>query len=339
SRPPSEQSGARVLDAVPDDTFLLATVDVARVRSSPLAEPLRSLGAGMERNIAGQCGFDPVDRLDTLALAVPESDGIGDFGVATVGHLQKEELVRCARTIMQGRSAALGTREASDFTIVEDKGTFAAGAAKLAIRDLGPFLLAREPWLSNMMAAWEGKKPRIAANPRHMELRRALAGSASDQVADKGQHADPAVMVTALLPAKLRDRLKREMSANPADASNTAMLGILSVDAAGMALSLTPDGLIDLRAELRCETADACAQVQEFLAKKRGELAGDFRMRLLGLGGLLQGLTVETKETRISARARLPADEAKRLLDRLLELRSGAGVTKSAPPDKDAGPR
>jgi len=354
NRSPSAPGGARVLDAVPADTFLLATFDVGPLRASPLMEPLRSLSAGMGKDVRSQCGFDPLERLDTVAVALPESDGIGDFGVVSVGSLKKDELLKCARTVMQARSANLAAHDVSGFTVVEDKGTFGGAYGKLAVRDFGPFLLAREPWISSMIEAWEKKRPRIESNARHMDLRRSL-GTPRGASTNEPARAKPAVLVTALLPAKLRERLKREMSTEGTAGSNAAMLGVLGVESAGIAVTIDAAGMIDLAAELRCETVQACLDVEHLIAKKRDEWAGDFRMRLIGLGGILQGLTVEAKGPQVSSHTRIAADDARRLIDRLLELRAGAHagsnvvpVTSAtsgmsgpqpAPPDKDAGAR
>ncbi|WP_394823815.1 hypothetical protein [Pendulispora albinea] len=327
SRSSAERGGTRILDAIPADTFLLATVDVEPLRGSPLADPLRALGPGIGMNgkeLQAQCGFDPFDRLDALALAIPEGEGVGDFGIVSAGRIAKDELLRCARTLMQSRSARLGTRDVSDFTLVEDQGTFAASQGKLAVRDGGPFLLSREPWLTSMIEAWDKKRPRIEASTRHMELRKELSTPQA-----------PVVLVTALLPTKLRDRLKREMATNPGDAtdpSNATMLGVLGVEAAGLSLTMSSGNVLDLAAELRCETEQDCTMVRDLIVKKRDEWASDLRLRFIGLGAVAQGLTVEAKGTRISARTRVAMDDARRLIDRLLELRS-------APPNTAPGAR
>jgi len=329
----SEPAGARVLAAIPADTFLLATVDVAPLRHSPLIEPLRAFGAGMGKDLQSQCGFDPIERIDALAVALPEAEGAGDFGVASAGPLTQEELLTCARTVMQSRGAHLGTHKAAGFVLAEDTGILGGAYGKLAVRDSGPFLLAREPWLSAMMDAWRHAKPRVETNARHMDLRKALEATA-------GGASKPAVLLTALLPVKLRDRLKREMDG---EVPNAAMLGVLGVESAGMAVTLSSSSVLDFAAELRCETAQACSEVRDLITKKRDEWAADVRVRLIGLGGVLQGLTVEANGTHVSARTRIAAEDARRLIERALDLsRAGSNVppvTKAAPPQKDAGPR
>ncbi|WP_394833651.1 hypothetical protein LVJ94_44810 [Pendulispora rubella] len=333
----SEPAGARVLAAIPADTFLLATIDVAPLRHSPLVEPLKALGAtGMGKDLQSQCGFDPIERLDTLAVALPEAEGSGDFGIASAGPLTQEELLTCARTLMHARGANLGTRKAAGFVLAEDTGILGGVYGKLAVRDSGPFLLAREPWLSAMMDAWARKKPRVETNARHMDLRKTLEASG-------GGAGKPAVLLTALLPLKLRDRLKREMSG---EVPNTAMLGVLGVEAAGMAVTMSSPSVLDFAAELRCDTPQACTEVRDLITKKRDEWAADVRVRLIGLGGVLQGLTVEANGTRVSARTRIATDDARRLIERALDLsRAGSNVanattgTKAAPAQKDAGAR
>lgn len=93
--------------------------------------------------------------------------------------------------------------------------------------------------------------------------------------------------------------------------------------------------MTEISAELDCEDVQGCALVKDLLVKKRDEWASDVRMRLVGLGGLAQGLTVEANGRRLTARTRIPTEDARRLLERLPQLAGRSGE----PADKDAGPR
>src|SRR5581483_6322320 len=74
---------ADVLSAVPRGAWLLATVDVAGLCSSPAAQAFASAGGvtipGVGR-IVDVCGFEPLAHVTEVALVDPE--GEGDFGVA-----------------------------------------------------------------------------------------------------------------------------------------------------------------------------------------------------------------------------------------------------------------
>jgi hypothetical protein len=309
----------RTLEAAPAETFLVATLDVAKLRGSPLLAPLQSLGAGLNKEVTHKCGFDPLERLDALTVAVPEDEGSGDFGLAMAGRLSTNELVTCGQKVMEDRGAVIATEHVGSFTLAYDKATVASlnRFGKLALREGGPYLLARGEWLETMIASAEQKHPRATSNTRHMALRTAL----------DAEHR--ALVATVLLPAKLRDRLKREMAG---EAPNSTMRGILGVESAGIALGAGGE----VAAELRCETADDCNEVKALLLAKRDAWSRDLGMRILGVGALLQNVNVDVRETTLSVRSQLPVEEAGRLLSRILEMRSRpaapAAPSSSAPP-------
>ncbi|MEO6420963.1 MAG: hypothetical protein ABIP39_16240, partial [Polyangiaceae bacterium] len=192
--------------------------------------------------------------------------------------------------------------------------------AKLALHEGGPFLLARGPWLTKMVDTVEKKSPSIEKNALHSEVRRALGPAA--------------VVITALLPANLRDRLKREMNAEMTGPSgNAAMAGILAVKAAGIALVPgVAGGTTELSAELRCETPDACLEVKKLIERKREGWSKDMTFRLFGVGPLVDALAIETHDTSLHATTRLPADEARRLLEKVIEMTTHRRASATPPP-------
>ena len=302
---------------------MAATVDLRALRASPLAGPLTSLGLGRLaagaaiQGASATCGFDPAAKIDELAIALPEAEDTGEFGLAMQGAVGRDELVECAKKAISARGGHPTVAPQGAFTFVDDTSM----GAKLALHDGGPFLLARGPWLTKMVATVEKKSPSIEENAQHLELRRALGPAA--------------VVVTALLPSKLRDRLKRDMNAELTGANgNQAMAGVLAVKAAGLALVPgVAGGTTELTAELRCETADACTEVKNLVERKRDGWSKDLSFRLLGMGPLIDALAVETHDATLHATTHLPADDARRLLERVIEM-----TTPHRPAQKEPSP-
>jgi len=86
----------RAIDAVPADAFLVMTLDVDRLRKSPLGAAILG-GANSkllgEKTITAICGFDPLDRMREVAVAVPQEDETGEFGIVIRADITKHELL------------------------------------------------------------------------------------------------------------------------------------------------------------------------------------------------------------------------------------------------------
>src|ERR1019366_2746714 len=74
---------------------------------------------------------------------------------------------------------------------------------------------------------------------------------------------------------------------------------------------------------LRCDNADACAQVEKLIAKKKSEWSANMGLRAFGFGALLDTLDVRVDSQKIHVSARLPTDDARRLIERGVEMRAG----------------
>ncbi len=127
------------LEAVPRDSFLVATVNVAELRQSPLYEVVfgkESLGAGDRGGrstavldaralgmgkLADACGFDPLARVERLAISVPEEGDNGELGVAARVNVTRDELARCAESLAGQRGGKVETSDVGSFVVVEDR--------------------------------------------------------------------------------------------------------------------------------------------------------------------------------------------------------------------------
>jgi hypothetical protein len=308
-----------VLDAVPRDAWLVLTVDAAALRASPLAQPLLGTQATTAipglGSLADGCGFDPLARLKDLVLCSPEGGERGDFGVAFTGDFTRDELARCADKVMHARGGSSLATQRGAFAVLEDAAD--PGHTRFAYRDGGPFLVGRGAWLDAMIDAAEGKAERM--RPEHAALRASLAARA-------GEAAQPSVVLTALLPAAVRQRLRGELGAETAGEGERAYASVLAVAAAGLAVSTGgPGSITDAAAELRCDTPDSCAEVKGLLERKRLGLSKQFGVRLIGLGPLIDSLTVDVQATTLRATARASTDELSKAVKRVLDFRSGSG--------------
>jgi hypothetical protein len=319
------------LDAVPDGAFLVATVDMDRLRRSPLYAPLFADGASAPGRSLGlasveqACGFDPVERVRTLAFVVPEEGDSGEFGVVADVKVTPDEIKTCAKKLEALRGAGAGggggetpsngePRKQGDFYVIEGKG---ASLPRLAYRpeseERGLLLVGKGTMVDAMMDAQTGKRARFTAQPAHQKLRASL-----------GKSPAPALIVTAILPESTRTRIRNEMlgETDPrSQESNEIMKGVLAVDTAGGALVAGEDGgRAELRVELTCEREDACARVKTIIEKKKFELQRNLGIRLVA-GPLLDGLTIDQTATSLSVRTAAPAADVARMVERALEFR------------------
>jgi hypothetical protein len=325
-----------LLLAAPADSWLIATLDVAA--AAPLLEPLlgdegvatatRAAGLGL---LSEACGFEPLQRVREVLIAAPEGGERGDFGVAFSADLTMDELSTCARKAIEARGGKPGATTRGGFTVIGDDSLAeglagdarggGAGAApgevaeggegasdapsrgegrsevRLAYRGGGPFLVGRGSWVNAMIDAVEGRGPR--AQPAHESLRRSMLGDAAPR----------ALVITALLPKALRDRIRAESAgaapagaaapapATPAGAAREAFVGVLGVEEAG-AVVTTTSSATELEVELRCETDEACVDVKGLLGRVRLALSGNLAVRLFGLGALVDGLTIDDSNPR-----------------------------------------
>jgi hypothetical protein len=331
---------AHAIDAVPADAFFVMTLDVASLKKSPLGAPVVGGATSKlvgERTLRDVCGFDPLERMSELAVAVPEDGEPGDFGVAVVADLSRQELVDCAKQVLEARrpgdGARASVRAVGSYTLVEPTDDGASPARRyptLAYRDGGPFLVARGRWLTSMIDAVERKVSTARDSGEHASLRRAL-GEVDDE--------KPAItwVATTVLPRAVREKVKAEMGLDEeGDDRKGGMTGVLGVASAGMGVIAGPSGAeTTVLAVLRCEKAADCAQVEQLLGKKRLGWSQDFSIRLLGLGPLLDNARIENAGTSVRVSTHAPSDEAGRWLEQALETR---GARRRVGPLPTTGP-
>ena len=304
--PPRQQRLAT--DAIPGGAFLVVTLDLAAIRASPLAA---EIGAFREVDeVSRRCGFDPLERAKTVAVGVPEKpDGV--FGLAVTSDLGRDELARCADSVMAARGAAPRITQQNGWALLEQDEVAEALApkGKIAYRDGDPLLIARGDYLGDMQAALDGKQARAFTNAEHSALRAAALSHARS----------PLLLATAVLPRSLRDKLKRELEAEaeaePGGSATQTMNAVLSVSSVAVAVSSRPGTSdLDLFAELRCESEAACVTVRDFIDRKRKALARQAGVRFIGLGALLDELSFDVHGAALDVTLTAPESELARVV-------------------------
>lgn len=338
--------------AVPRDSFLVLTLNLAELRRSPLYDVLlgkdgprsghsvldrRSLGIS---ELTGACGFDPLARVETLALAVPEEGEKGELGVAARVSVTRDELTRCAAALADRRGGRIDTKEVGGFVVVEDPKT-SEGAARprLAYGHGGLLVVGRGAWFDAMLSTADGKRPGIDASQGHDAIRGSLTGKPGWQ--------RPTLLLSMLLPQALRARIKGEMAEElgaakePSSAESAKMMaGVLGVPAAGLALKAGESGRsIEAAVELVCDTEEACASVEKLVATKRFEWSKELSLRMLGLGPLLDSVDIRRDGAKLRVTAGTSADGLAAVIDRVMRLQARRRDESTPAPPGSTPPR
>ncbi len=294
--------------AIPQGAFLLVTLDLVKLRESPLSRELSALREVSD--VSEECGFDPLARAKSIAIGVPEKpDGV--FGIAITHDLAEADLAKCAERVMSIRSAMPRFTQKGSWTVLEQEGILSeATRAKIAYRDGSPLLVARGDYLATMQGALDGASPRAESDSEHAALRKEALARA---------HGGAILVATAVLPKSLRDRLKNEMAdeAASSESKTATMTAILSVRAVALSIASRDDQL-DVFAELECETDAACATLRDFLDRRRKTIAAEPAARFAGISGILDAARLEAHGPALDLSVSAPATEMARAVRAVL---------------------
>jgi len=312
------------LTAIPTNSFIVVNIDVSALATSPLGTAL----AGEKGSHAGAffgvdsiqsvCGFDPLPHVQGIAISVPEGDSHGELGISVTGDLSKSALMSCAKAIIEKRGGTWTVRESSSYSIVSENQDH---GAEIAFREGGPFLVGRGEWLERMIDTVEGRGRSMALpnDDLHHTLRADLA--ATDPTAN-------AIVGSVVVPRELRDRIGTEMMGTPdaGDATaNATMEGVLEVGGVALAIHAGKEHE-DTRiiGELRCDgdapTAEAaCKKVETFLLHERLGWSGNMRLRLFGLGPLIDGFQAKANGGVLTFSTSTASDNLAHMLSRVLD--------------------
>jgi hypothetical protein len=325
------------LDAVPAESFIVATIDMRLLRASPFAGKIGSLGEGGMAEVKARCGFDPLARASEMAVCVPEEEAPGEFGVVARGEFDRFEVASCAEKLAEARGSKTHVREVNGFTVVEDEGDERT-ISRIALGHSGPIIVGAGKWLDTMMDVARTGRGSVRNDEAHASLREAVT-----------QGAAPAIVVTAILPKKMRERVRDSLGDVQGQAAS-AMAGVLGVSQAAFAFSPGTSGSkASLVVELRCESEAQCASVKKLIERKKTAAADDLGLRLVGIGALLGDIQVEQKGAVVRATLTHDADDLARIAENAFEAamsqrQTPGGDAKIVRPDeniafaRDAGP-
>ena len=175
----------------------------------------------------------------------------------------------------------------------------------------------------------EGKVPNVTKHPAHAALRTSLAHVGK-----------PLFLATAVLPKALRDRLRGELVKEVLAGVASSMDGVLSVEAAGLALGNSGSGDAaeapsELAGEFLCESEVGAKAVFALADSKRNEWKRDLTLRLVGVGRVVDALELRQEGRAVRFGLKMPLAEMVALVERVMELRGKSfGAQKSGTPDE-----
>lgn len=305
--------GAGALSAVPSETFLVGSVHLPGFAGSPFVDLVSE-----ERGIFGAsglretCGFDPLTMVTDVAFAVPEAGEGGDFAVIITGPVQAMTLAKCADSVLQKSGEASATSRRGTFTLLQKKSEQRAGAkATIAFREGGPVIVGAGDWLDAVLDTVEGKRANVLVHPGHQK-----------NIASIPEFGKKAVSASVVLPAPLRERIKKQMGLEVPGKGESAMAGVLAVDA--LAAAFTVRGASsDVLIRLSCQEERACEEVESLLREKIAGLSKEVFVKLLGLSDTLAHIRFLRGERELVLQGELPSEKLVDLVTRALLSRKG----------------
>ena len=292
---------ATPLSLVPPGSAFVLTADVRTLQRGPLGALLaQRLGhVSGAAQLATLCGFDPLTRLDQLALAVPSAaiaaqEHPEDFGIVATGRFSAKEIMHCASAAITARSGEPIHTQLGSFSSVRDR-TRTGG--EVAARDGGLLLVSGGSYFRELLDAAEGNAPKPehadARDAAHAELRRALGPGP--------------LVATWLLGDGWFDRV-----AGGQGNERLSPLGKLS--AVGARVDAADGGRVSLL--LDCTDSAGAGQVSKLLSELRSSLGAlPVDPRLLSVA---QRVAVSQTGARLTLSLQLAGSELGPLLDLLL---------------------
>lgn len=316
--PPAATTEGGILQFIPPGAMLVATVDVAALRHTPLGEQL--LGQG--RSVAGLgevatiCGADPMDQVEGMAIAIPDAGQDTGFGLFASGPIRAAELIGCAEKIVAKRGGRPVRVAAGSFTVLKDA-SLELSSAELAAAEGGPVILAEPTYVRAALGTVAAES--IQRDERHAALR---------ELVPAGQ-----LVATAVLSAEQRRALIEEL-----EAQNQSSSPFRAVT--GGALTLTVDEALELVVAIRCDDTRACTKVAAHIQRAAEDEAESEAAQAIGLSAVLKGLQVQTEGDAVRIRVHMPAADALVVLRRALAFRKllQSGGLVEPPPRAEGAP-
>lgn len=293
--PPAPEASLDPLRFVPRGTAAVLSLDLRRLRQSPLGAlltaPDRELG-GIGR-LEAVCGFDPTAQIETLVLALPRmaAGEPTDFGVVALGSFDAVATLGCASAVITKRGGVPLTSTLGSFTRVRAR-TGAEG--ELASRPGGPALLGDGRTLHELVEVAEGSAPSLAGDRLHHALRVSVGE-------------ESALLVSVALPA---DWLEQALDSELVRESPLSRVRALALGA-----DVAPE--LTVRAVVGCDDQAACQELGDLLEELRERELVPWLERELTTD-LGRRVVLERADRQVRAMVTLSPSEATALLERAL---------------------
>lgn len=268
-----DASGPRTaLGAAPEGSSLVAHVDVPALRASPLwAALVDEDDAGLER-ITGACGFDPIERVQTVAVFVvgtPQRP-FERLGFVARGDLPRERLVECVERVVEADGG--GIRRVT----IEGVSAIASehGASRAAFLGRDGIVGGDESVVRQAILVERSGAPSAERDPTLARL--------WDRVAGRGE-----LIAVAHLPANWREWLARLGAGLELDA-------IEHVEALGLGARMS-DGL-GITVALDTDDPDGARAIEDEARERIGALLEDPAIGLSVAGTALRRVELDVRD-------------------------------------------
>jgi hypothetical protein len=283
----------------PEPTRVLVSLDVSKVRASPLAPKLAALGQSNpqdERTLqefARRTGLDPLKQIDSVLVGFPEdARQRGEMGlILRAQALDEPRLVAYVRDQLQQKGDDLVGTPHGRFTMWSSRanpdiaGFFA---------DAHTFVLGAGGWAPRMAANAETARPGDSA-ATNLDLTRLVDRA--------GEHA---LWAAAIIPAASRAKLQNDPTLRNASAVTNLVVGI----------DLGSNGL-DALAVADVDTAEDARALASRMQETLRDAKRNAAVLMLGLGPYLDGVSARASDKRFELRATLTEHQVEDLLSRL----------------------
>ena len=301
---PASRASAPALAMIPPGPAFVLTLDVAQLKQSQLENLLRKHFSELG-GLGQRCGFEPVQYVKDLAIAVPgagntlDALGIDDFGVVAMGPMSRSKVLRCAEhSIVDRKGEPVQTRIGKFSTIRDQR----KKGGELAIRDGGPLILSGGNYFRELLDAAESSRPGSGAaasrDALHAELRQKLGRSAP-------------LLMSWVLPQNWTERFVPGHEARLSPLTEIRAVGLAATFRPNPERGAMPAPSVD--AILACGSSAGCSNVAAFLEELQRDLNA-----ALALDPTLQVLTrvkIHPESTVIRLQLLLSQAELKSLLE------------------------
>ena len=316
------------LDTVPAASLVVADVDFAKLRESRLWDRSRELLASRVPidKLDAACGFATLSRLERAVLTIGEGES-GGVGLALSGSIAKEELLHCQTQLVIG---AAGVTK-NEFAASTAHGSFLLTPLRLAdvslVLGMGlrrPLLVATPTWIEGMADAADAPDKSSYSRLFGSALRLPDPHLAVRQRLEAAAAGLPLLFVaTAKMPAgqselvhQLGQFLPTADLAKRAQQIDALRAGGVSVHTLGQGNRTAIHVVID------AGTDASAAALRDVLLGTRLAVSQNMMLRLAGVGKILDGITVTTNGTWVTAALE---DTTDAILEDVTKLRELSG--------------